>query len=87
VETAASLLIAWRDRANADGELITFYCRKDGTPMKSEKKRLNGGKVLFHEVITGVKYSVARQRPLRDSKLTNESVAANGKEKAKKATK
>jgi hypothetical protein len=68
---------------NERGELITLYTRTDGTPMQSEKKRLNGGKILFHEVITGVKYSQARGQLIKHSGLKDEPVAANGNGEAK----
>ena len=72
---------------NARGKLITIYVTADGVPMPYEKNRVNGNRILFHEVITGTKYSQARQKLLKDSGLKDELVegSANGKAVAKKA--
>jgi hypothetical protein len=73
---------------NASGRLVTVYVTTEGVPMPYEKKRLNGnGKILFHAVYTGMKYSQARQRLLKDSGLKDELVegSANGKTVAKRA--
>lgn len=70
---------------NMRGKLVTLYVTADGVPMPYEKKRLNGNKILFHQVITGVKYSAARQRLLKASGL-KDGADGNGK-KEKKATK
>ena len=54
--------------------------------MPYEKKRLSGhGKILFHAVYSGIKYSQARQKLLRESGLRDEPIAANGKPVEKKA--
>jgi hypothetical protein len=57
--------------------------------MPYEKDRVNGGKILFHATHTGMKYSQARQRLLKDSGLKDELVegSANGKVVAKKKAK
>jgi len=71
---------------NAVGKLVTVYVTADGEPMPYEKKRLNGnGKILFHEVITGMKYSQARKQLLKDSGLKDEPVEESTNGKAKKA--
>ncbi len=73
---------------NERGKLVTIYVRSaDGVPMPYEKKRLNGNKILFHAVYTGMKYSQARQRLLKDSGLKDQLVegSANWKAVAKKA--
>ena len=54
--------------------------------MPYERDRVNG-RILFHTVFSGMKYSQARQRLIKDSGLKDEPVAvsANGKAMAKKA--
>ncbi len=68
---------------NASGKLATVYVTTDGVPMPYEKDRVKGGKILFHAVYVGMKYSQARAQLVKESGLKDEVVAANG-EKAKK---
>ncbi len=68
---------------NASGKLATVYVTADGVPMPYEKDRVNG-KILFHAVYVGMKYSQARAQLVKESGLKDEVVAAvNGKKKEK----
>jgi hypothetical protein len=71
---------------NASGELIAVYTRKDGTPMKSEKKRISG-KVLAHAVFTGCTFAQARQKLLKQSGIAGKKAAKKSvaKEEIRKA--
>src|SRR3989442_12713335 len=67
---------------NASGKLATVYVTADGVPMPYEKDRVNG-KILFHAVYVGMKYSQARARLVKESGLDEVVAATNGKNEKK----
>jgi hypothetical protein len=55
--------------------LVTAYVTVKGVPAPYQRKQMKGAKILFHAVYTGMTYSQAREKLVKDSGLKDKPVA------------